>query len=425
MTDKIGEIVQTSTGLFREGMKKVDTVTGEVVKFGQGGIIDTSKGMFDNLNIGNNVSDIVQKTENMVGGLKDQIMAPVSTTSKALSEGAALLKASDTKVMNAVSSFSSSVYKNINNLVGALSGGALNSSDLKRYVNFQDGKPVLNKRAFMSTLRRELGFDVENIDGFSDRLVNQMYSKWNKATGGFLGNITDKNGSKISFVSDYGEMFGFNSISFLSSYDRDWREVTNNNMVNTFYDVTFEYVTKAGMTEGYDAVFDKYANKDDAKIALLNCIGYILYNGDIDGLVKACQLLRGVGSPDVFEATGPATGLEGLSILATSYPNLPQTFLSRFRIRPSMRMRSRTILKDKIIGILTILFGDNWYKCKVLGKDGLDAIDLKRVYNISQDSVNVLSLVDELMPLLVCRGSVKQVSAVTQFRKDFPAVPML
>lgn len=425
MTDKIGEIVRTSTGLFREGMEKVDTVSGEVIKIGQQGIVDTGKGMFDKLDIGNNVSGIVQKTENMVSGLKDQIMAPVSTTSKALSEGAALLKASDTKVMNAVSSFSSSVYKNINNLVGALSGGTLNSSDLKRYVNFQDGKPVLNKRAFMSTLRRQLGFDVENIDGFSDRLVNQMYSKWNKATGGFLGNITDKNGSKISFVSDYGEMFGFNSVSFLSNYDRDWREVTDNNMVNTFYDVTFEYVTKAGMTEGYDTVFNKYTNKDDAKIALLNCIGYILYNGDIDGLVKACKLLRGVGSPDVFDATGPAEGLEGLSILATSYPNLTQTFLSRFRIRSSMRSRSRTILKDQIMTIFTLLFGNSWYKCKVLGKDGVDAVDLKRIYNISQDSVNVLSLVDELMPLLVCRGMVKSVPAVTQFRKDFPAVPML
>lgn len=443
-TDKIGEMVKTGTGLFNQGVDTIKTVgvdqlnratelsdglagtigdASKSITSGVGSAIDTGKSMFDNLNIGDNVSNIVHKTENMVGGLKDQIMEPVSTTSKALKEGAALLKATDTKVMNAISDFSSNVYKNINNLVGALSGGMLNADELKNFVSFQNGKPVLNEQAFYGKLRQQLGFDVRNIDGFSQQLISQTYQKYNRATGGFLGKVTDLNGKKISFTSNFSDSFGFNSISFLSSMQRDWRDVKDNNIINTFFDTTFDYVTKAGLTSGYETVFAQYTDKEDAKLSLLSCIGNIIYNGDIDGLIKACQLVRGVGSPDVFGVNTPATGIEGISIIRASYPNLIRDFLKRFRIYPSLKHRSKTIFKDQITGILAIIFGTTWYNTKVL--DDLPAYDLSKIEGISKDSVTILSMVPELVPLLICRNNTKDILAVNKFKKDFPKAPIL
>lgn len=419
MSTDVRKLVAESTNILNKTGSGITSSLETVSK----SVIQTNNSMFDGLNIGNNVSDITDKTKSIVSGLKDQLVSPVSTTSKALTEGAALLRRGDTVVTDAISNFSSSVYQNINNLVGALSGGKLNSNELKNFISFKDGKPVLNKRAFISKINRELGFDIENIDGFTDKLVRQMYNKYNAATGGLLGEITDINGKKITFSGDFGDSFGFDSLSFLSKYDKNWREVTDNRLVNTFYDTTFDYVTKAGLTDGYETVFNKYSDKEDAKIALISCVGNIIYNGDVEGLIKACQLVRGHGSPEVFGVSGEASGLDGVSVIATNYPTLIPKFLSKFRIKVTDKNKSKVIFKDQITGIFKILFGEKWYMTTVLGD--IEAYDLSKIVGISSDSIKILSQVEELIPLLVTKNVARDVLATKQFKQHFPNTPIL
>ncbi|EJI5696452.1 hypothetical protein NFI00_000155 [Salmonella enterica] len=365
-----------------------------------------SNSLFDDLNLGSSLDTFKKNTSNAMNTVKSSILTPVSTITEKVNDGIALVKATDSKLQSVVSSYKSAAIEQLDGIIGALSGGMLNTSDLTKMVRVGPDGVTFSPDDLVRDVGNKIGLDLSGGgNGFMNQIASGINSQFNSITSGYFGDLVTTDGKSFKISKNWRGQAGSAMLDMLRRYG-GIDDLIDVSVTNSFYNTLLYNSAQFGMSDSYASIIAKYQIKKDAQAAMLEAIQYMLANGDVDSLQKMLELMD----------------KEGVMSVNARYPEFVENLLSKFTFAANTYPEEYPAIREKLLNVLTSFAGPNWH---------LRSTQFGSAYNLaltSQISADVTTLLMEdptYSPLLFTSGMFQDTNAIEVLKNQFPGAPIL
>ena len=362
--------------------------------------------LFDGLDLGSNLDSFKKNVGNSMNTVKSSILTPVSTITTKVNDGIAVVKATDSKLQSIVSSYKSAAVSQLDGIIGALSGGMLNTSDLTSMVRVGPDGVTFNTDDLMRNVGDKIGMDLTGgTSGFISRFASGVNNEFSTITGNHFGDLVNTDGSTFRISKNWRGQAGSGLLSMLNRYG-GFDSLVDTSVTNSFYNTLLNNSAQYGMADSYASIIANYKFKHDAQSALIHAVQYMLANGDVDSLDEVIKLLD----------------KEGVMGVNARYPLFVESLLSKFSFSATTVAEDYPAIRTKLLNVLITFAGPDWHQTST--QFGT-AYNLMLTSTISADVTTLLMENIEYSPLLMSGGMFQDASAVDVFKNSFPGAPLL
>lgn len=356
-------------------------------------------GLLDNLNLSNDLFNFKRDTNNQMNKVKGDVLNPIDVTTQKLDQGVALTNNRDTTLKGRITNYRSSVVEQLDGIIGAISGGLLNTKDLTKAVKIGPDGVRFDTDDLWEAAGRELGIPVYGGFAGAQRAVAGIINKeFTRLTGFNVGQVITTKDGTFAIGKNWRTTTGRSLLNILKDYTG----------IDEFVDVSVSTATYNailynsgifGMRDSYQGLWDNYPYKGLRQDAFIEAMQYMITNGDIESIDKVMSLLDE----------------QGKNALLNKYPTFIATLFSKFHFDKDVYPEDYDALRTKLLAIVVRVAGPNWmYRTTQFGQ----AYDLGLTNHMSPDMVTLLSPVEELVPLLCTVGLFSANSAWNELNKQ-------
>lgn len=361
-------------------------------------------GLLDGFDLDPGLQSFKKNTNTSMQTVKGNVLTPIDVTTQRLDQGIALTNQNDTSVKGRITSYRSSIVEQLDGIVGALSGGLLNTADISKAFKVGPDGVKFSTDDIISAVGGSLGYPVYGQTGAMQQIANMATNEFKRLTGLNVGSLIQTNGKNFSLNGNWRGNMGnavLDGLVKLTGID-DFVDVS---VKSSMYNSILYNTSIFGMKDAYKSLWDSYPYVGLRQDAFITAMQYMITNGDIESIDVV------IGMLDV----------QGRNALLNKYPDFVQVLFSKFSFADDAFPEDYPILRDKLLAILNIVIGPNWYYRETeFGR----AYNLGITSRISPDMVTLLSSVEELIPLLCTRGMFQEGSALKALDNAFPDAPI-
>lgn len=367
-------------------------------------------GLFDGVDINNNLQKASQSMSETVSNLTTQVVNPFKSISAGIQAGVAIIPETQSIIANNISSYKSSAIDGINNALKNITGGKYNLSDLGSLVTYKDGFK-LNTDQLLSLAGRGLGFNINSMTDLKNQIGDGFINELNSMTGGIAQGlvIADTDGSfvKLHIADDWKYSMGTQLIDFLAKDDNSgFGSVTNVAAINATLNALLNQAVKSSLTRSYANFGNMYIYQNDYHDTLINLAGVSAERGDLDSLTEIINIV----------------GDEGATKISALHPTTIEQTLSNYSFTSTDDPSDYPRLTTNLLNLCVKLGGINWYKYPT--QFGM-VTNVGLVNQLSIDAKTLLEETEELIPLLCSAGIFTEQPATDLFLSDFPTAVKL
>lgn len=362
--------------------------------------------LFDGLDLGSDLQTFQKNVSSSMNDVKSAILTPISATMTKVNEGVALIKATDSKLQSVVSEYKSVAVSQLDGIIGALSGGMLNTSDLTKMVRVGPDGVTFNTDDLVRSVGDQIGLDISGGQGgFMQQFANGINSQFNSITGSYFGNLVDTDGNTFRISKNWRGQAGSSLLNMLNRYG-GFDEFIDTSVTNSFYNTLLFNSAQYGMADSYESILKNYTFAKDGQSALLDAVQYMLANGDVNSLEAVIKIME----------------KDGIMSVNAKYPLFVETLLSKFSFSVDTTQDQHPAIRASLLNVLNTFAGPNWH---LTATQFGTAYNLMLTSSISADVVTLLMEDEKYSPLLYASGMYQDNSAVDTFKNDFAGVPIL
>lgn len=366
-------------------------------------------GLLDGFSLGPALDAFKNRTNSSMREVRSNTLTPIDQTAARLEEGLALKNPSDTSLKENITAYKSQIVESLDGIIGAVSGGLLNTKAITRAIRVDGNGVRLDTDALITAAGSQLGFNVWGKAGVQNLIAEKLGAEINRLTGlNLTGLIQVRNAD--------GSLGGF-------SVNRNWRTQMGQATMDMVRDITDvdEYIDLTvqtslyntiiynsalfGMRDSYGGLWDKYPYPALRQDAFIEAMQVMIDNGDIESINDVLNRLN----------------TEGKNVLLNKYPDFIEKLFSNFSFAKDLHPEDYPALRDKLLIILETIGGKDWYKVNTgFGS----AYNLGLVSDVSPDMKTLLLPVDYLIPFLCAAGLFKRESASLVLNGAFESPPI-
>ncbi|CAG27275.1 hypothetical protein PPEV_gp181 [Pseudomonas phage EL] len=365
-------------------------------------------GILDGFNLSSGINAFKKETETAMRGVKSETLTPIDVTASRLKEGVALTNPNDTTLKSTITAYRSSVVEALDGVIGALSGGLLNTKDITRAIRIDSNGVSFSDDDLITAAGSQMGVNVWGKNGVKQLIADTLTAEFNRLTGLNVGQIIqvgygDK-GSPFRINDSWRTQLGSATLDMLRDYT-GIDEFVDVSVQSAFYNAILYNSAMYGMSDSYKTQWDNYPYLSLRQDAFIEAIQYMITNGDVESISKVFELIN----------------TEGKNTLLSKYPDFIETLFTKFSFDSQVHSEEHPAIRTKLLNVLETVAGKEWYYRETqFGK----AYNLGLVSNISDDMVTLLTPVEELIPLLTTRGIFQTERATDVLNQSFPNAPI-
>jgi hypothetical protein len=361
--------------------------------------------IFDGFNLSDDVRQFKSSTGQSVNTVKGNVLNPIDVTTERLDAGMAIRNDNDTSVQGTITAYRSNVVEALDGVIGALSGGMLNTKAITKAIRIDENGVRLDTDALISSAAGALGYNVYGANGAMQDFAKGINDELNRMTGlNFYQLIKSDGNGKFSVNGNWRSQAGMQTLDFfrkLTGMD----EFVDVSVKTALYNKVLYDSSLFGMRDGYGDLWKNYPYMGLRQDAFIEAMRYMITNGDIESIDEVMKLLDE----------------QGKFSLLNKYPDFVKTLFAKFRFASDVWPEDYPALRAKLMAILEIVAGPEWWMRQTqFGK----AYNLGLTTGISRDMVTLLSDVPELIPLLATKGMFSEGSATRVLNNAFPDAPV-
>lgn len=335
---------------------------------------------------------------------KSNTLDPLDVTTSTLDKGVALVNPNDTSVTGQISNYKTSIVEQLNGIVGALAGGLLNPKVLSKMIKLDGNRVKFDTDDLITTAAGILGYNVSGKAGVMQGIADGITDEFSRLTGLNVSGILVTDGKTFRASPDWRSQAGMATLDLVRQFT-GIDEFLDASVQSSLYNSILYSVSNYGMKDSYKDLWDNYPYVPFRQDAFIQAIQVMITKGDIESVDVVVGMLD----------------TEGRNTLLNKYPDFIEVLFEKFSFDPAMPPEEYPTLRDKVLNILKIVIGPEWwYRNTQFGR----AYNLGIVNRISDDMVTLLSTVDALVPLLCCRTMFSEGSAVDYLNTSFEDPPI-
>lgn len=360
--------------------------------------------IFDGFNLSNNLNQFKRNTNNSVQGIKGNVLTPIDATTERLNEGMALTTPNDTSVKGTITSYKSSVVEALDGVVGAISGGLLNTKNITKAIKVDRDGVKFSTDDIITAAAGAMGYNVWGQNGAMQGIGKGITDEFNRLTGLNFSQLITTSDGKFAINKNWRGQTGQQVLRMVRDVT-GMDEFLDVSVQSSLYNSILYQASGYGMYDSYRTLWDKYPYAGLRQDAFIQAMQVMITNGDIRSIDKVIQLLD----------------REGRNTLLNKYPDFVTTLFAKFSFADDVYPEDHPELLTKLLGILEIVVGPNWWLRETqFGQ----AYNLGLTTGISKDMVTLLTPVDYLVPLLATRGMFQEGSAAHALNSVFRDAPI-
>jgi len=364
----------------------------------------TFMGLLDGFDLDKGLQSFKKSTNTSMQDVKGNVLTPIDVTTNRLQEGIALTNQNDTSVKGRITNYRSSIVEQLDGIVGALSGGLLNTVDLTKAIKVGPDGVKFDTDDIISAVGGNLGYPVYGQTGAMQQIANMATNEFKRLTGLNVGQLIQTNGKTFSVNGNWRGNMGnavLDGLVKLTGLD-DFVDVS---VKSSMYNSILYNTALFGMKDAYKSLWDNYPYVGLRQDAFIQAMQHMITNGDIESVDAVVAMLD----------------VQGRNALLNKYPTFVATLFSKFTFADDAYPEDYPVLRTKLLNLLNVVIGPNWYYRETeFGR----AYNLGITSRISPDMVTLLSPVEELIPLLCTRGMFSEGSALAALSGSFPDAPI-
>lgn len=362
---------------------------------------------FEGLNLAPDVQSFRKNTTTAIQGVKDNSLTPVDITSKKMKEGIALKTSRDTGLKGQVTAYRDTVVDALDGIIGALSGGTLNTKDLTKAIKIGRDGVMFDENAILSTVSRAMGYPVSSQTGAHRKLAQDISREFQRITGLNVGGIISSDGKDFRLKNKAGGSVAAETMKQLTKFF-GFDEFIDRSVQSAMYNSIYNNAALNGMSDSYRKIYYGYPPGFEwiRRDATLEALQNMITNGDI----KSVQVVLDILDED-------DDGLQAnRKIIASKYPNFIENLFSNFKFDDDVFPEDYPGLLAMLLDVLERIQGDNWWlKHTEFG----DVLNLAIMTRASKDMVTLLQGFPPIIPLLCTAGIFNEESALVVLRRQF------
>ncbi|WNV45956.1 hypothetical protein [Aeromonas phage AerS_266] len=357
-------------------------------------------GLFSGVTKSNPIESLSKTISESVSGLTSQLINPLKAVGEATNSGVALVSESDSRLVNAVTTFKSINIDKIIQGASDLVGGILNNPQLSNVLSYEDGFKV-NSSELLRMASNGLGFNVGSAGDIKQLMGDEFLKELDSMTGGISSGLFFADGTKVSIRDGWQMSVGETLINFLGKENGAFAGIVNIAGVNAVLNTMIRQAAENAMYQSYETFGDQYLFQSDYHDAIINSMEYCIARGDIQSINKMLEII----------------GKEGLNKVRAQYPDLIERTLAGFYFTADTYEEDYPQLAVLLNTLLVEVGGPDWYKSAT--EFGL-VTNLAVVNSISESAKLLLQDFPQYHPLLCSAGIFNDTSAIDVYLKDFP-----
>lgn len=368
-----------------------------------------NKSTFTGTNPPNNVTDFAKNVSKGLQKYKSSAVQAIDPIKNKLKDGVALVKSTESKISNTITSYKSDVIQNLNSIIGSLTGGLVNVDDITKYVKVGPNGVSFDKQGLAANLGSKIGIDLTTNNSLMYQLTNSINQQFNDLTGGYFGNMVQSDGSSFRVTQNWRDKLGNGLLDALQRTTGVQRGLFDYTITTAYNNSLLNLSAQYGMSDSYAGIMTAYTDQQDAKTALIDAVSFMLRNGDLISINEVLTLI------DPYQ----------YGVLNAKYPQLISQIFANYAVDPNTDPATYPTIKANLLNVCSKVVGPTWYlRTNEFGT----TFDLSTLATISDDIKKVLlsdNTYPELIPLICATGMFTSMSAITVFTQQFPNVPML
>lgn len=357
--------------------------------------------IFGGLDLGKELSSFKQTTTQAMSGVKENTLTPADTTGKRLKEGIALKTARDTSATTGMTSYKDRVVNELDGIIGAMSGGLLNTKDLTKAVRVGRDGITFSDDAILGAVGSEIGYPVNGKTGAMRRIASQATAEFKKLTGVNIGSLLTTDGKTFRVNKNWRGQVGNQLLNMLGNYV-GIDEFVDVSVKGALYNSILYETVGYGMSNAYGTLWGSYPKGMELirRDAFLEAARLAITNGDIESLQAIIGLI----------------GEEGRNVLLSKYPNFVEQLFGNFKFDDDVYPEDYPVILAKVQIVLNQVLGAEWYlKTTSFGK----VYNLAVMNRVSADMKKLLIQWDEIIPLVAMAGMYEDVNTLAELRRQF------
>lgn len=361
-------------------------------------------GLLDGFDLTPMLRESKQLTDQSMQKVTSDSLPPLDVTTSRLDEGIALVNPNDTAVASRITNYKTQVVSQLSGIIGSIAGGVLNPKTLGKMIKIGPNGVRFDTDDLISAVGGSLGFNVYGKAGALQAIANGVTGEFARLTGLNIDDVLVSDGTGFAINQDWRSQVGMQTLNMVREFTGA-DEYLDVSVQTSLYNSVLYSAGSFGMKDSYDKLWENYPYPPLRQDAFIEALKTMIANGDVESIDKVISLLD----------------QQGKNVLLNKYPTFVETLFRSFHFNNKVYPEDYPALRDKVLGILNIVIGPGWYyRNTQFGR----AYNLGIVSQISEDMVTLLSSVEELIPLLCCRGMFAQGSALSALDNSFPDAPI-
>lgn len=361
-------------------------------------------GLLDGFDLDKGLQSFRKNTNTSMQQVKGNVLTPIDVTTNRLQEGVALTNQHDTTIKGRITNYRTSVVEQLDGIVGALSGGLLNTVDLTRAVKVGPDGVKFSTDDIISAVGSSLGYPVYGQTGAMQQIASMASNEFKRLTGLNVGRLIQSDGKTFRVNGDWRGNMGsalLDGLVGLTGMD-DFVDIS---VKSSMYNSILYNTAIFGMKDSYASLWSAYPYQMLRQDAFIEAMRHMITNGDIASIDVVVGLLD----------------QQGRNTLLNKYPDFVQTLFSKFTFDEDVLPEDHPAIRDKLLNILNLVCGPGWYYRQT---EFGQAYNLGITSRISPDMITLLSSVEELIPLLCTSGMFQEGSALQALSSSFSDAPI-
>lgn len=361
--------------------------------------------LFGGLSLGGVVDSFKTKTTSSMQNVRDNTLTPIDVTTTNLNKGVAKKTARDTSVTSVVSDYRSDAVDSLDGIIGALSGGLLNTKDITKAIRVGKDGVTFDQDSLLGSASGELGFKVTSQSGAMRKLASTINSEFAALTGIQGAGIIGSDGKMIRVNKNWRTTLGSQTIKTVGAMS-GLGQYFDSSVKSAVYNAVLKSAVEYGMSDSYANLYKNYPATLAAarRSAMLTVIDTAITAGDVKSLHALIVLLEA----------------NDRTVILSKYPKFIETLFSKFKFDDDVYPTDYPALLAMLLEVLTMVAGTNWWlKSTNFG----DVLNLTIIRKASKDMITLLRGFDAVIPLLCCAGLFGSSSATVVLRSEFPTAP--
>lgn len=363
--------------------------------------------IFEGVDLAPSLNLFKKNTNNSMQRVKEDSLTPVDVTTKNMQKGTALKTSRDTGLKGTVTNYRDTVVNALDGIIGAVSGGFLNTKDITRAIKVGRDGVTFDENNILRAVSTQMGYPVTSESGAMRQVAGDISKEFNRITGLNIGRILTSDGKTFKVNKNWRGQMGsevFRQLTKFAGID-DFMDVS---VKSSVHNSLYYNASRFGMKDSYRRIYNSYPLGFEAirRDATLEALQYMITNGDIDSIDEVLKILD--------EDDG---GLQAnRKIIAAKFPNFIQILFSNFRFDDDVFPEDYPALLQRLLSVLERIKGDNWWLTYT--EFGM-AQNLAIMTRVSKDMRILLSGYEPLVPLLCTVGQFSEEKATSILKRDF------